>query len=265
MKRGTWTAAEDARLVALFQEGLTGPAMAKALGRALAAIQARISELRRRGHHGLPQRHRQPRADLPQLPAAKRCGVGSIWTVSEMERLRDLHQQGYGPTAMAKALGRTTGAVAAMRTRLQRLDWVITPTKGVRINWTDDDDRQLVALWQEGLRATQIGRRLGRSTASVNGRADVLRKAGHDLPVQGPGGRPVEMVPAPAAPARRRCPGCKQRRPMAEFRHEGDTCRMCRTKPFAGHVITPARNTGHPAPARPVPSGRPGPLSGRGQ
>lgn len=48
--------------------------------------------------------------------------------------------------------------------------------------WTKEEDQKLIKLRKEGHNLAEVGRRLGRSTGSVNGRFDSLSKNGNRAP-----------------------------------------------------------------------------------
>lgn len=50
-----------------------------------------------------------------------------------------------------------------------------------RIKWKPSDDRMLLALWSEGMRAKDIAAEMGRTQTAVNQRINNLRKRGMNL------------------------------------------------------------------------------------
>lgn len=133
-----WTDEDDARLRALYAEGLKGSEIAYRLGRSLNSVQQRLSAL------GVATRQKR-------------------WTEGEIERARRLKREGVHLREIARRLGRDKREVSRQ-------------TRGIRARrvWSEQDDATLLAL-AHSLDEAELGELLGRTRRAVRGRLDVLR------------------------------------------------------------------------------------------
>jgi GcrA cell cycle regulator len=90
--------------------------------------------------------------------------------------------------------------------------------------WTDDEDRQLVALEDRGLSAYFIGEKMGKTRSAIIGRSYRLRGGTRKSPVQRPR-KPVTISKPPVPPRPRPVNPDTGARMITIFELTGDTCR----------------------------------------
>lgn len=100
----------------------------------------------------------------------KRCA----WSEDEDIRLRYLIEHGATYADLERELSRSTYAI---RRRIYDL-YLPKPKRGKEIPWTDDDQRRLVRMIDQGYTVDVCARELGRSANSVRARVERIRKSG---------------------------------------------------------------------------------------
>jgi len=202
-----WTAEKDARLASLWHDEASAAQIASALGRTVQAVFARVDTLRGRGVRlALRPVARDPREDQRllelwggpeaaveigaelgishasinrRIAALRAAGVevpDRHWSPERKRRLQTIAHRPF--VEIGRELGvspRDAKDQLAAMGLLARLD-------EPRVEWSPEDDAQVISLWLGGRTIPRIAQRLGRTTAAVNLRLNHLRRSGRDVP-----------------------------------------------------------------------------------
>jgi hypothetical protein len=148
------------------------------------------------------------KSELPQLPERRSTesrpvptNAGNAWSAAEVQQLREEMAAGMSLMEIARAHGRSRGAILERTVRLglfssrddaraalerglpQPTNWDVLKKERPLAGkvWTDDEDQRLISLFDDGISAEEIGRHLGRGTFAVQVRLHKLGKVGESL------------------------------------------------------------------------------------
>ena len=144
MERKEWDAAETARLKALFADGLSCAAIARALGRTVGSTRWKIEELE-----------------------LSRPGASGRWSDDETATLIRMHAEEASAAAIAAATGRTPAGVKDKQRQLGLAEPGADP-------WDAADDARLRAAADGRESVAALASDLGRSEAAIRSRAHKL-------------------------------------------------------------------------------------------
>lgn len=158
------------------------------------ALYAAVNLLQKSGPPQLPERHATESRPVP-------VNAGIAWNAAEVRQLRDEMAAGMKLMEIARAHGRSRGAILERTVRLgffasrddaraalehglrQPTNWEVLKKERPQAGkvWTDDEDQRLISLFDEGVSAEEIGSHLGRGTFAVQVRLHKLGKVGEPL------------------------------------------------------------------------------------